>query len=148
MIDKTWKWFLNEWQERNKKMHGVDEIARAQRERDTATRKVRWLCNLKDKAMPAHQDVCCKMVEEHCKNMMTSQMKTWNNMSGPMLTSSAKCAEANGMQGTRPTNHWFPMTPDTTPEHAQMTHIRSIMTLLSQVDERPVQTEMGTRRCR
>ena len=90
-INKTWKWFLNEWQERNEKMHGVDEIARAQRERDTATRKVRWLHDLKDKMMPAHCNVHCKMAEEHCKNMTTSQTKTWNNTSGPMLTSSAKC---------------------------------------------------------
>ena len=96
-------------------MHGVDKIARAQRERDTAIRKVRWLHDLKDKVMPAHCDVHCKMVEEHCKNMTTSQMKTWSNTSGPMLTSSVKCAEATGMQGTRPTNHWFPMTPDTSP---------------------------------
>ena len=116
IIDKTWKWFLNKWQERNDKMHGVDEITRSQRERDATIRKVRWLCNLKDKAMPAHRDVCYETVEEHCKIMTTSQMTTWNNMSGPMLTSSAKCADTNGTQGTRPTNHWFPMTPDTTPE--------------------------------
>ena len=114
--DETWKWFLNKWQERNKKTHGVDKIARAQRERDAAMQKVRWLCDLKDKVMPAHCNVCYEMAEEHCENMMTSQMKTWNNMSGAMLTSSAKQAEANGTQGTRPTNHWFPMTPGASPE--------------------------------
>ena len=30
IIDETWKWFLNEWQERNDKMHGEDKITRAQ----------------------------------------------------------------------------------------------------------------------
>ena len=93
-------------------MHGVDKIARAQRERDAAMRKVRWLHDLKDKVMPAHCNVHCEMAEEHCENMMTSQMKTWNDASGPMLTSSAKRAEANKTQGTRPMVHWFSMTPD------------------------------------
>ena len=133
---------------KKQKMHGADKIARAQREQDAATQKVRWLCDLKDKVMPAHCNVHYEMVEEHCKNMTLSQMKTWNNVSGPMMTSSAKCAEANGTQGTRPMGHWFPMTPDTTLEKNQMTHIRSIVTPLLQVDERPAQTEMGARRCR
>ena len=30
IIDETWKWFLNKWQERNDKMHGEDKITRAQ----------------------------------------------------------------------------------------------------------------------
>ena len=74
--------------------------------------RVRWLCDLKEKVMPAHRDACCNAVEEHCKNMTTNQMKTWNNVSGPMLVSSAKHAEANGVQGMRPTNHWFPRIQD------------------------------------
>ena len=72
IINETWKWFLNKWQERNNKMHGVDKITRAQRERDAAMRKVTWLHDLKDKAMPAHKDVCYETVEEHCENMTTS----------------------------------------------------------------------------
>ena len=115
-IEKTLTWFLNKWQERNDKVHEADKIARAQWDRDTAMHKVRWSHDLKDKVMPAHHNVHCKTAEEHCENMTTSHMKTWNNMSGPTLTSNAKCAEANGTQGTRPMDHWFPTNPDMTPE--------------------------------
>ena len=30
VIDEMWHWFLKEWQDRKDKMHGVDEIAKAQ----------------------------------------------------------------------------------------------------------------------
>ena len=39
IVHETWV-FLKEWFDRNKKMHGADMIAKAQKERDCVIRKV------------------------------------------------------------------------------------------------------------
>ena len=67
-------WFLKEWFDRNKKMHGVDAVAKAQKECDRAIRKVRWSCDLKDKVMPSYCDAFYDAVEEHCDNVTTNQL--------------------------------------------------------------------------
>ena len=51
-MHKIWQWFLKEWFDRNKKMHGTDVAAKERKKRETAIRKARWSCDLKDKAMP------------------------------------------------------------------------------------------------
>ena len=40
IVHETWAWFLKEWLDRNKKIHGADMIAKAQKEKDRVIRKV------------------------------------------------------------------------------------------------------------
>ena len=92
IVHKMWTWFVKEWFDRNEKMHGADIVAKERKKRETAIGKARWSCDLKDKAMPRHRDTFCLSTEEHCSNVTTNQLVTWNNMSTPMITSSVQHA--------------------------------------------------------
>ena len=50
----VWKWFLQEWKDRNEATHGVDAIAKVVKEQEKARCKAHSLCTMKDKIMPAH----------------------------------------------------------------------------------------------
>ena len=98
-----------------KKMHGVDSVAKERKKREAAIRKARWLCDLKNKVMPRHRDMFYASFEEHCDNMSTNQLITWNNTSSQMITSSVQHARRTNTQGTHGTREWMTMLR-TTPE--------------------------------
>ena len=81
--------------------------------------KARWLCDLRDKVVPRHRDMPHSSTEEHCNNMTTNQLMTWNNMSSPMMLSSAAHARRTNTQGTHSVRRWM-MTLRTTPEESAM----------------------------
>ena len=84
-------------------------VAKERKKRETAIRKARWLCDLKDKAMPRHRDIFCSSFEEHCDDMMTNQLITWNNTSSPMIVSSVQHARRTNAEGTHGIQRWMTM---------------------------------------
>ena len=107
MLHEMWQWFLREWFDRNKKMHGVDLEAKERKKREKAIRKARWLHALKDRVMPKHRDIFYSNFGEHCDNMSTNQSMTWNNTSTPMIMSSVQCAKRTNAQGTHSIRRWM-----------------------------------------
>ena len=119
MTHEMWQWFLQEWFDRNKKMHGADAVAKERKKRETAIRKARWLHDLKNKAMPRNRDIFHSSFEEHCDDMSTNQLITWNNTSSPMIMSSVQHARRTNTQGTHGIQRWT-TTLRTTPEDGTM----------------------------
>ena len=109
MLHEMWQWFSREWFDRNEKMHGVDLEAKERKKRETAIRKARWLCDLKDKVMPRHRDIFYSNFGEHCDNVSTNQLMTWNNASSPMTLSSVQHARRTNTQGMCGTRRWMTM---------------------------------------
>ena len=90
-------------------MHGADAVAKERKKRETAIRKARWLCDLKDKVMPRHGDIFYSNFEEHCDDMSTNQLIAWNGMSSPMIMSSVQHARRTNTQGTHSIRRWMTM---------------------------------------
>ena len=44
---------------------------------------------------------------EHCDDMSTNQLMTWNNTSTPMTMSSAQCAKRTNTQGAHGIRRWM-----------------------------------------
>ena len=141
-----WQWFLREWFDRNEKMHGVDLEAKERKKRETAIRKARWLCDLKDKVMPRHRDIFHSNFGEHCDNMSKNQLTTWNNMSAPMTMSSVQCAKRTNAQGTHGIRRWMTRLR-TTPEDRTLesTSGDAVASESSQVCMTPTKTHEATR---
>jgi len=69
--------------------------------------------------MPRHRDAFCLSLEEHCDDVTTNQLMTWNNTSSPMIVSSAAHARSTNTQGTCSVRRWM-TTLRTMPEDGTM----------------------------
>lgn len=99
MIAVCCKWVGELWKLRNSKLHGKDEESRKITDREKATREIKALYSIRDKALPRHQDVFMDTAEEHIERLKTTcHLKTWIDTFRPQLASSSQAATKAAVQ--------------------------------------------------
>ena len=95
--------------------------------------------------MPRHRDIFYSNFGEHCDNVSTNQLMTWNNMSSPMTMSSVQHARRTNTQGTHGARRWMTMLR-TVPEDGTLesTSGDAVASESSQVHMTPTKTQEAT----
>jgi hypothetical protein len=90
LIDTLWKSFRQLWDQRNGKVHGVDNSTRAKLQKEKAHRELIALYVLRDQTQHCDRDIYYDTAQDHLDAHNVGSLKNWLRVYQPLIKHSIK----------------------------------------------------------